>query len=89
MTTTTGRRLTHAERAGIRYLAQSPQLGLFVSMVRQEHRATSFTRRVVYWPVVRQAARDSREAPNMWRCVTCDRLQPYFLKRCKACKRMP
>ena len=42
--------------------------------------------RTVGWPTVRQAARDSREAPNMWRCVTCHRLQPYFLKRCKACK---
>ena len=37
MTTATGRRFTSAERAGIRYLAQSPQYGPFVSIGPRRH----------------------------------------------------
>lgn len=80
--------LSHAERVGIRYLARSPQFGPFRAKVVSTSHGQSyvFALQTVKWSWIRQAARDSREAPNMWRCCWCNRLMPYFLRRCKGCK---
>lgn len=84
---TATKRLTHVETRGLRQLAR--QLGPFLGVVDADGtRRYQFRERIVDWPEVRQAARESDALAklNVWRCG-CGRLMPYFLRRCKVCRR--